>query len=55
MVALIEADAGYRASPHEHAHAEFFHFLQGVIKNQDQELSRLGVRHAERRDRFATD
>lgn len=36
MVALIQADAGYLSAPHEHAHAEFFYLLEGVIRNQGE-------------------
>lgn len=38
VVALVEAEAGYEGSPHEHAHAEFFYLLSGVIRNQGQRL-----------------
>jgi quercetin dioxygenase-like cupin family protein len=37
-VALIHADAGYRTPPHEHAYAEFFHLIEGVIRNEGQIL-----------------
>jgi hypothetical protein len=33
-VALIEAQAGYQSSAHDHAHAEFFYLVDGVIRNQ---------------------
>jgi quercetin dioxygenase-like cupin family protein len=38
MVALVEAEAGYQSSPHEHAHAEFFYLADGVIRNQGQTM-----------------
>lgn len=37
-VVLIEAEAGYRGTPHEHAYAEFFYLLDGMIRNQGQLL-----------------
>jgi quercetin dioxygenase-like cupin family protein len=36
VVALVEAQAGYRGSPHEHAHAEFFYVLEGTLTNQGE-------------------
>jgi hypothetical protein len=36
VVALIEADAGYRGTPHVHAHAEFFYLIDGSVRNQGQ-------------------
>src|SRR5215475_10165174 len=38
MVALIQADAGYQTAPHDHAHAEFFYLLDGVVRNQGEDL-----------------
>jgi uncharacterized protein len=32
--ALIHADAGYSTLPHEHAYAEFFYLIEGVIRTQ---------------------
>lgn len=37
-VALVEAQAGYQGTPHEHAHAEFFYLVDGHIRNQSEEL-----------------
>jgi quercetin dioxygenase-like cupin family protein len=37
-VALVEAEAGYQSSPHEHSHAEFFYLVAGVIRNQGQSM-----------------
>jgi hypothetical protein len=34
VVALVEADAGYQGTPHEHAHAEFFYLIDGHVTNQ---------------------
>ena len=34
VVALVEADAGYRGTPHEHAYAEFFYLIDGRVTNQ---------------------
>jgi hypothetical protein len=33
-VALIQAEAGYRTSAHDHAFPEFFYLLDGVVRNQ---------------------
>lgn len=38
-VALVEAEAGYSGSPHEHTHPEFFYLLEGVVRNQGQVLA----------------
>jgi quercetin dioxygenase-like cupin family protein len=37
-VVLVEANAGYQSSPHEHAHAEFFYLVAGVIRNQGRTM-----------------
>ena len=34
VLALVEADAGYRGTPHEHAHAEFLYLIDGDVTNQ---------------------
>jgi hypothetical protein len=39
VVALVEADAGYRGTPHEHAHAEFFYLIDGHVTNQATALT----------------
>jgi quercetin dioxygenase-like cupin family protein len=39
VVTLVEAQAGYRGTPHEHAHAEFFHLLSGTVRNQGVTMS----------------
>lgn len=38
MVTLIEAEAGYVGSPHEHTNAEFFFLAEGEIRNQGQTM-----------------
>jgi mannose-6-phosphate isomerase-like protein (cupin superfamily) len=39
VVALVEADAGYHGTPHEHAHAEFFFLVDGEVTNQETEMT----------------
>jgi quercetin dioxygenase-like cupin family protein len=39
VVALVEADAGYRGTPHEHAHAEFSFVVNGTIRSQGNILT----------------
>ena len=34
VVALVEAEAGYQGTPHEHANTEFFYLVDGEVKNQ---------------------
>jgi hypothetical protein len=58
VVALVEADAEYRGTPHEHAHAEFFYLIDGAVTNQgtamkagDAYAAAAGSRH----DDFRTD
>jgi quercetin dioxygenase-like cupin family protein len=38
VVALVQAEAGYRGTPHQHAYAEFFYVVNGRLRNQGQEL-----------------
>ena len=38
VLALVEADAGYRGTPHEHTHAEFLFVVNGTIRNQGVSL-----------------
>jgi quercetin dioxygenase-like cupin family protein len=38
VVALVEAEAGYRGTPHEHTHTEFLYLLSGRLQTQGQEL-----------------
>jgi mannose-6-phosphate isomerase-like protein (cupin superfamily) len=58
VVALVEAQAGYVGDPHEHAHPEFFHLMDGTVRNQgvamkpgDGYAAGAGSTHAD----FATD
>jgi quercetin dioxygenase-like cupin family protein len=37
-VALVEAGAGYRGLPHEHAHAEFLYLAQGALRTQGRAM-----------------
>jgi quercetin dioxygenase-like cupin family protein len=37
-VAVVNADGGYRGSPHEHAHPEFLYVIDGKLRTQGQEL-----------------
>jgi mannose-6-phosphate isomerase-like protein (cupin superfamily) len=37
-VALVEAQAGYQGTPHEHAYTEFFYLIDGHIRNQGLDL-----------------
>jgi quercetin dioxygenase-like cupin family protein len=39
-VALVEADAGYRGDPHEHAHPEFLYVVDGSVRTQGTEMVR---------------
>jgi quercetin dioxygenase-like cupin family protein len=34
LVALVDAQPGYRGDPHEHARAEFFYLIEGSLVNQ---------------------
>ncbi len=38
-VTLIEAEAGYVGSEHEHSHAEFSYLIEGQIRNQGQVIN----------------
>ncbi|MEX0664639.1 MAG: cupin domain-containing protein [Acidimicrobiia bacterium] len=38
MVALVEADPGYTGDAHEHTNAEFFHLIEGSVRNQGVEM-----------------
>ena len=39
LVVLVDAQAGYRGTPHQHAHAEFLYLIDGCVRNQGQELA----------------
>ena len=58
FVALVEAEAGYQGTPHEHAFAEFFFLIDGHVTNQgtamtagDGYAAAAGSRH----DQFRAD
>jgi hypothetical protein len=38
VLALVEADAGYVGTPHEHEHTEFLFLLAGRIRNQGRPM-----------------
>src|SRR5262245_29887037 len=42
LVVLVEAQVGYRGSPHTHEHAEFLYVIDGCVRNQGQELAAGG-------------
>jgi uncharacterized protein len=39
FVALVEAQVGYRGTPHVHEHAEFLYVIDGRVRTQGQELA----------------
>jgi quercetin dioxygenase-like cupin family protein len=43
LIALVEADAGYRGTPHEHTSTEFLYVLQGRIRTQGRVLEAGGA------------
>jgi quercetin dioxygenase-like cupin family protein len=47
LVVLVEAEAGYRGTPHEHAHTEFLYVLAGELRNQGQLMRPGGAYIAE--------
>ena len=40
VIAVVEAEAGYEGTPHEHAHAELLHVLDGEVRTQGRTLRR---------------
>jgi hypothetical protein len=58
VVALVEAEAGYRGTPHEHAFAEFSYIVDGEVTNQGR-VMRAGDGYAaaagSRHDEFRVD
>jgi hypothetical protein len=38
LVALVDAQPGYRGDPHEHGRPEFFHLIEGTVVNQGTTL-----------------
>lgn len=58
MLALVEAEPGYRGTEHEHTNPEFSYVLKGSVRNQGKAMSAgdgyiaaAGSRHTD----FATD
>ncbi|MGH9229180.1 MAG: cupin domain-containing protein [Acidimicrobiales bacterium] len=58
MVTLVEAEAGYERTRHEHSSAEFFYLIDGEVRNQGRTMRKgdgyaagAGTFHAD----FATD
>jgi hypothetical protein len=39
LVVLVEAEAGYRGTPHRHEHAEFLYVVDGRVRSQGRELT----------------
>ena len=39
VLAVVEADAGYRGTPHEHTSTEFLFVLAGRVRNQGRMMS----------------
>jgi hypothetical protein len=39
LLALVEAKAGYRGTPHEHEHTELFHLQRGTVRNQGEVMT----------------
>ena len=40
FLTLIEAEAGYRGDPHEHAYPEFLYVIDGSVRTQGQTMKR---------------
>ena len=40
FVAYVEAQPGYVGNPHVHEHAEFFHLVDGTVRNQGRTMVR---------------
>jgi quercetin dioxygenase-like cupin family protein len=40
MVTLVEAQPGYHGDPHVHEHPEFFHLVEGRVRNQGVEMKK---------------
>jgi quercetin dioxygenase-like cupin family protein len=38
VVALVQAEPGYKGDPHEHAYAEFNYVVDGTVRNQGQQM-----------------
>ena len=39
FLTLIEAEAGYRGDPHEHAYPEFLYVIDGSVRTQGQTMT----------------
>lgn len=39
IVALVQAEPGYRGDPHEHAHTEFQFVVDGAVRTQGVEMT----------------
>jgi quercetin dioxygenase-like cupin family protein len=39
-VTLVEAQAGYEGTPHEHSYAEFFFLVEGTLVNQGKPMAK---------------
>ena len=39
LVTLVEAEAGYKGTAHEHEHAEFLYLISGSMRNQGQKMA----------------
>jgi quercetin dioxygenase-like cupin family protein len=40
IVALVEAEPGYQGEPHVHEYPEFFHVLEGSVRNQGKVMKK---------------
>jgi quercetin dioxygenase-like cupin family protein len=38
LLALVQAEPGYRGDPHVHEHTEFSYVLDGAVRNQGEEM-----------------
>jgi quercetin dioxygenase-like cupin family protein len=57
-VVFVEAQPGYRGSPHVHTYAEFSYVVEGSVRNQGHELSAgdgYAAAAGSSHDDFATD
>jgi quercetin dioxygenase-like cupin family protein len=57
-VALVEAQPGYRGTPHVHAYAEFSYIVDGTVRNQGQDMNAgdgYAAAAGSSHDDFATD
>ncbi len=39
LVTLIEAEAGYKGTPHKHEHAEFMYLISGSLRNRGRSMT----------------